>query len=249
MAGKAVGAGVGELRHAAVPPGERGLVRVLVAGEAVELLEAVGAAVTRVAGDRRRVGAERVLRPGANGEEGFVCRCIKRGVPRRRAIRPRAAGGREGQQSDRKRPDQEPHSSRPSLFLSLFGSASLIRGQGLPCLLLQREPEAPSKGARPRLLSAEGTCADQVNFCRSSANADFPLQGSSESRVRLLRHGSPQRFERLWISASNCGAAARTVRRGPVSLKKTLPPGPSAIAPSNPNRCFAVVGPPGIPDA
>src|SRR5207253_301864 len=89
----AAGAVVGVLRQAMVPAGERGLVRVLVAGEAVELLEGGSAAVARVAGDRRGVGAERVLRSGGDGEERVVRGGVEHGVAVRRAVAARAARG------------------------------------------------------------------------------------------------------------------------------------------------------------
>src|SRR5438093_9943831 len=66
--------------------------------------------------------------------------------------------------------------------------------------------------------------------------------------MAFFRQGARYFCDRLWISASNCGAAFFTVLAGPVNLKNTLPPEPSAMAPRRANPVLGVLGPPGMPE-
>ena len=138
----AAGAVVGVLRQAMVPAGERGLVRVLVAGEAVELLEGGSAAVARVAGDRRGVGAERVLRSGGDGEERVVRGGVEHGVAVRRAVAACAARGGQGQHCERVDPARESQCCRS--FRNGFGKRdrreNSVRRPNRPACLTSSTP-------------------------------------------------------------------------------------------------------------
>src|SRR5262249_54796018 len=89
--------------------------------------------------------------------------------------------------------------------------------------------------------------------CREAAGAGERAPAPAQPRVRSGRFPGPpgnraQPRLRLRNSASNCSAAFCPVLRGPASLKKTFPPGPSAMAPRSAKPGFDVFGPPGIPE-